>query len=185
MTVWEAAAVEEKQGHPFCLVVLQQASGSTPRKEGASMLVRGDGTTVGTVGGGTLERLAVEDALAAIQDGRTRAREFDLDNPQGEAGAICGGRVTLLFHPQGARRTLHLFGAGHVARATAKLAAQVGYSVIVYDDSEEYATPATFPSAAGFQHGDMAEAAAGLTLRKAARVSGLELIRQSDRSLNR
>lgn len=42
---------------------------------------------------------------------------------------------------------LVLFGAGHIAHATAPLAARVGFQVVVCDEDEAYATPARFPQA--------------------------------------
>jgi xanthine dehydrogenase accessory factor len=41
-----------RQGEPFALVRMVAHQGSSPRKSGAKMLVRGDGSTMGTVGGG-------------------------------------------------------------------------------------------------------------------------------------
>lgn len=44
--------------------------------------------------------------------------------------------------------TLYIFGAGHVARPTAQLAAMVGFAVVVVDDRAEFADAARFPEAA-------------------------------------
>lgn len=51
--------------------------------------------------------------------------------------------VEPLVHPG----TVHLVGGGHVALATAQLAAFVGFSVKVMDDRPEFADPARFPQA--------------------------------------
>jgi xanthine dehydrogenase accessory factor len=44
-------------------------------------------------------------------------------------------------------KTLYCFGAGHVAVPTARLAALVGFRVVVLDDRPEYASPERFPEA--------------------------------------
>ncbi len=44
-------------------------------------------------------------------------------------------------------KTLYLFGAGHVALPTARLAARVGFRVVVVDDRPEYASADRFPEA--------------------------------------
>jgi xanthine dehydrogenase accessory factor len=44
-------------------------------------------------------------------------------------------------------KTLYCFGAGHVAVPTARLAALVGFRVVVVDDRAEYANAARFPEA--------------------------------------
>jgi xanthine dehydrogenase accessory factor len=54
--------------------------------------------------------------------------------------------------------TVYIFGAGHVAQPTAKLAAMVGFRVVVLDDRIEFANSRNFPDAAkvhvltGFDH---------------------------------
>jgi xanthine dehydrogenase accessory factor len=44
--------------------------------------------------------------------------------------------------------TLYIFGAGHVAQPTARLAAMVGFDVVVLDDRPEFADAGRFPEAA-------------------------------------
>ena len=45
-----------RRGEAFALATVTASSGSSPRKAGAKMLVRGDGTFLGTVGGGRVEK---------------------------------------------------------------------------------------------------------------------------------
>ena len=47
-------------GQPFVLASVSEGSGSMPRHRGACMLVRMDGSTVGSVGGGALEAEAIQ-----------------------------------------------------------------------------------------------------------------------------
>ncbi|MFH1982361.1 MAG: XdhC family aldehyde oxidoreductase maturation factor [Pseudomonadota bacterium] len=51
-------------------------------------------------------------------------------------------------HPGDIAPTIYLFGAGHVARPTAHLAAMVGFSVVVLDDRPDFADAGRFPDAA-------------------------------------
>ncbi|MDX9788789.1 MAG: XdhC family protein [Desulfobacterales bacterium] len=46
---------------------------------------------------------------------------------------------------------LYIFGAGHVSRPTAHLAALVGFGVVVLDDRADFADPARFPDAVAVQ----------------------------------
>jgi xanthine dehydrogenase accessory factor len=65
----------------------------------------------------------------------------------------CGLRTVFLadamiiVDPAATADTVHLFGAGHVARPTAHLAAFAGFRVQVVDDREEFADRARFPEA--------------------------------------
>ena len=76
-----------------CRIV--KASGSSPGKEGALMLVEGD-EVHGTVGGGEVERLAIEEAKRTV---RAHLVDYDLSKGGG-AGMVCGGAVTIAFTPR-------------------------------------------------------------------------------------
>ena len=56
-----------EQGESFVMCKIINSEGSTPRKKGACMLVREDGSTIGTVGGGKIE--AETERLAAKRQG--------------------------------------------------------------------------------------------------------------------
>ena len=60
------------------LVTVTAVDGSTPRDTGARMLVFPDGAIDGTVGGGKLEALCIEEAVAALGEGHNRGASFDL-----------------------------------------------------------------------------------------------------------
>lgn len=78
----------------LCIIIGK--SGSSPRDVGSMMFV-GDGYTVDTIGGGTIELAAIKDA--AICD-KIMIKEYDLSNEESEKlGMICGGRNTVLFIP--------------------------------------------------------------------------------------
>lgn len=76
-----------------CRIV--KASGSSPGKEGALMLVEGD-EVHGTVGGGEVERLAIEEAKRTVHP---HLVDYDLSKGGG-AGMVCGGAVTIAFTPR-------------------------------------------------------------------------------------
>jgi xanthine dehydrogenase accessory factor len=54
---------------------------------------------------------------------------------------------TVVIEPARKPKTLHLFGAGHVARPTAHMASLVGFRVEVVDDRDEFADTGRFPEA--------------------------------------
>jgi xanthine dehydrogenase accessory factor len=72
-----------------------------------------------------------------------------------EAGAAAASRlieaeeVQLLVEPASAPKTLIVFGAGHVSMPTARMAADVGFRVVVVDDRSEFANRNRFSDAAG------------------------------------
>ena len=78
-------------GEPLVLATVAATRGSTPRRAGARMLVREDGSSSGTIGGGCGEAEVLHEALEAHKDGRPRLVRVDLTNPIDGDDKICGG----------------------------------------------------------------------------------------------
>ena len=69
---WLAAALDcIAAGDKAVLVTVAEAKGSTPRESGAKMLVR-ERDIVGSVGGGQLELLAIDEARRMMADKAAR-----------------------------------------------------------------------------------------------------------------
>lgn len=145
-------------GQPVALCTVVRASGSVPRQPGAKMLVHPDGHIEGTIGGGAMEARVVEEALAALSDGKTRLLEYSLagDARRGDPG-ICGGNLEVFVEPIQPQPTLLIIGAGHVGRAMAKFGKLLGYRILISDDRPELCTHATIPEADAFYPVPMSE----------------------------
>jgi len=131
MTIYEEIAALEQKRRRGVLVTVISAAGTAPRKAGAKMLVRSDGSVSGSVGGGSMEKEAVATAMEALVFGEPCLRTFDAQKTDINA---CGGRITLFFDPFGAGPDLLIVGNGHVGSALAHLARFSGYPVRVLDD---------------------------------------------------
>ena len=80
------------------LVTLIADRGSAPRKAGAQMLVGAEGRLVGTIGGGAVEHLAVQEAKALwAHGGGPVRRHYDLTPGAAELGMVCGGDIDVEF----------------------------------------------------------------------------------------
>lgn len=136
---------------PCVLVVVTAVKGSAPREPGARMIVEGGKLAFGTVGGGNLERLAIERATALLA--RAGAGSESADFPLAEAaGQCCGGHVTLFFEPfRWERRTVAIFGAGHVGQALAGLAPWLAADVRLIDGREERAIQPRLPASRPYE----------------------------------
>lgn len=84
-----ASAIENKQ--PVVLATVARTRGSTPRKTGAKMVVRKDGTFFGTIGGGCGEAEVWQEAMEVLADGKARIVTVDLTEPTDGDDKICGG----------------------------------------------------------------------------------------------
>src|SRR4249919_412412 len=117
--------IECKLPGVFCTVVA--ARGSTPQKPGAAMLVYGDGTQAGTLGGGCVEAEVRRRALHALAAaGGPELHTFTLDDDFGwDDGLICGGRMTILADP------VTPSGTDYYHRLTALVEAGAGCTEVV------------------------------------------------------
>jgi xanthine dehydrogenase accessory factor len=83
------------------LATIVSSDGSSPLPAGAMMLVKsGNGEIVGTVGGGLLEALVIEEAKRYfVEDTAPNVKTFDLNDDVSNEGMICGGSVDVLLEP--------------------------------------------------------------------------------------
>lgn len=96
-------------GERFAIATLIDAHGSTPQRVGARLLVRADGTAVGTLGGGCIEADVHEAALRAIETGEPQVLDFTLNEDIAvDYGLACGGTERILVDPTFAPADLEL-----------------------------------------------------------------------------
>ena len=87
-------------GHKVAIGTVVKTWGSAPRPTGSQIAVRDDGAFVGSVSGGCVEGAVIEEARAAMQDGRNRKLEFGVSDEQAWAvGLACGGRIEIFVEP--------------------------------------------------------------------------------------
>ena len=136
--VYEALVQLHADGIPAALATVVDTQGSIPRHAGSKMVVYADGSIVGTIGGGAMESEVIQEALAALQDGRVRTRVYTLNSLDAGDPGICGGSATIFIEPQGIAPTLLVIGGGHVGKALAELGKWAGLRVVLSDDRAEY-----------------------------------------------
>lgn len=79
---------------PAALCRVIATSGSAPREIGASMIVTGDATVIGSVSGGCVESALVHTALQVLADGVAVVEQFGIEDPRDPApGLTCGGQI--------------------------------------------------------------------------------------------
>lgn len=80
-----------QEGQTIAVLTIVRASGSTPRHSASNMLVRSDGSFLGTIGGGTMELQAIQDARAAIAAKKPRLVDYNLNDRTAGSVGLCGG----------------------------------------------------------------------------------------------
>jgi xanthine dehydrogenase accessory factor len=90
---------ELQQQRPVVMGAIIRSNGSAPRGCGARMLIRNDGSLIGTIGGGELEGDSIA-AARSLLSGATdhRLLHFNLSTAEAaRAGMVCGGRQQVLL----------------------------------------------------------------------------------------
>ena len=130
-------------------VAIEDVRGSSPRNVGTMMFVSAR-AILGTIGGGQLEYMAIDQARALLRSGRETA---EMDVPLGpEIGQCCGGRVRILLDrlddemrsaalareqaERAAWPQVLIFGAGHVGRELAHCFERLPVRAVLIDSRE-------------------------------------------------
>ncbi len=121
----------ENSSQKAALCTIISTQGSAPRKTGAKMLVYQNGTIDGTIGGGSLEKKVIEDALEVLKVNTAKVITYNLVS---ELAMCCGGTVEIFIEPIMNRKKLYIFGAGHTGKALARFSSELDFDVTLIDE---------------------------------------------------
>src|SRR5919199_3209469 len=148
MDIFEELVRLRRLGQKCALATIVQVNGSIPSFESAKMLVREDGSIVGTVGGGCVEAEVWNAAREVMETERPRHLNFNLgQNAAYDNGLICGGQLNVFIEPVIPSPRAFIFGAGHVSKSISKIASIAGFETVVIDNREQFANRERFPEA--------------------------------------
>ena len=148
MDVFEEIVRVRKLGQRAALATIVHTNGSIPSYEASRMLIRDDGSILGTVGGGCVEADVWAAAKEVIQSEQPRKMTFNLNHEAGyDSGLICGGTLEIFVEPILPQPILYIFGGGHISGALARIAHQAGFSIGIVDDRDTFANAERFPMA--------------------------------------
>jgi xanthine dehydrogenase accessory factor len=148
MDLFEEIVRMRRAGQRGALATIVHTNGSIPSFESSRMLVREDGSAVGTIGGGCVEADVWAAAKEVMEKETPRKMVFHLNNEASyDSGLICGGTLEVFVEPILPQPVVYLFGGGHVSTAVARAAQTAGFGVGVIDDRETFANAQRFPMA--------------------------------------
>jgi xanthine dehydrogenase accessory factor len=147
--VYEEITRLRAQGEKGAIATVISSRIPASMQEKSKLVLRADGTVVGTIGDGGFiedyvrqkaEEIMRQDYLTVLQFevGEEEARRWDLD---------AGETLDIFVEPIVAIPTLYLFGGGHVSLQIAKVAKAVGFKIVVIDDRPAFANRERFPMA--------------------------------------
>ena len=149
-----------EKGQDFVIAKVVDTQGSTPRKKGAWLLMKQDGTRFGTVGGGKLEAVVEKICLETFKTKESKIYHYAL-TPSDQQGLDmrCGGDTDVSIeyvdtkNPEtfiadfDIKTTAFIFGAGHVGQALEPILRYVNFTTKMIDDRPEFANRERYPDA--------------------------------------
>ena len=137
-----------RSGESAIQVTVIEVHGSTPRREGAKMLVYPDGSISGTVGGGIREADIIVEARKLFDHGA--AKLFEVDFTEGLTtgkGPVCGGRMKVFMEKLSGQKRAIISGAGHIGWYLHPIMKMLEFQTVVIDPREELNSEDRFPGA--------------------------------------
>ena len=106
------------------------------------LLVREDGSFLGTLGNAAVEKEVQAAALEVLNKEKPQKllvhpKKSDEDNP----------KIEIALEPILPQPVCYILGAGHVGQCVSRIAAMAGFKVVVADDREQFANKEKFPDA--------------------------------------
>ena len=141
MDIFKEIVALKSESIPAVLTTVIAVVDSAPGKPGARMIVKKDGSTVGTIGGGAIEKRITEEALTMMEGRGTRLLTYELK----DIGMVCGGGMSVFLEPLLDAHSLIVFGAGHIGSVLSKISNLLGFTTTVVDNRPDFANEEKLP----------------------------------------
>jgi xanthine dehydrogenase accessory factor len=150
MDVFDELVRLRSLGQKCALATIVQVKGSIPAFQTAKLLVREDGSLVGTIGGGCVEAEVWNAAREVIATEKPRNMSFSLGQDAAyDNGLICGGQLEVFVECITPQPVALVFGGGHISKSLSQVLDLAGFKVSIIDNREAYANRERFPEATG------------------------------------
>src|SRR5882672_7013332 len=137
MDIYEELVRLRRLGQKCALATIVQVNGSIPSFQSAKILVREDGSMMGTIGGGCVEAEVWNAAREVLNTERPRKLNFSLGQDAAyDNGLICGGQLNVFVEAIVPQPKALIFGAGHISKSLSKVASLAGFATVIVDNRE-------------------------------------------------
>jgi xanthine dehydrogenase accessory factor len=148
MDVFDELVRLRASGQKCALATIVSVRGSIPSFQTAKLLVREDGSLVGTIGGGCVEAEVWNAAREVMRTEQPRNMSFSLGQDAAyDNGLICGGQLEVFVECITPQPAALIFGGGHISKSLAKVLDLAGFGVSVIDNRDAFANRERFPEA--------------------------------------
>ena len=135
--VFKGIIEESKQKQDFAVATVVKTKGSTPQKTGAKLLIKSDGSSTGTLGGGCVEGdiwFAATEILKAKNT--SEFKEYYLNEDiAARDGLVCGGTMYFLIEPFYQDQLFNSFATNVIKSYNGK--EPVGLATVIYNKTSK------------------------------------------------
>ena len=157
MDVYKVASELKTKNQAFVIAFVVKSIGSSPGKAGFKMLVKSDGTSIGTIGGGAIEAEVVREAKNCLTIGEYKLQEYFLSNKSSNVKEgvkiipmSCNGGITIYYEVHGKQPTVYVFGGGHVGSSLLYFLKPLKFFTVLVDNRPEYLSKDKNPDASEY-----------------------------------
>ncbi|NNL21321.1 MAG: hypothetical protein HKO83_08405 [Ignavibacteriaceae bacterium] len=157
MDIYKTAAELRSKNEAFVIAFVVNAVGSSPGKAGFKMIVKCNGSSSGTVGGGAIEAEAINEAKECLLKGENKLQEYYLSNKSPKVNEnikivpmSCNGAITIFYEVHGSQPTVHIFGGGHVGNSLLYFLKPLKFYSVLVDNRPEYISKEKNPNASEY-----------------------------------
>ena len=154
MDIYKIVSELKTKNEAFVIAFVVSSIGSSPGKPGFKMIVKSDGSSIGTVGGGAIEVEVIEEAKKSLITGENYIREYFLSNQKSNVGKnikivpmACNGGMTVFYEVRGKLPVVYVFGGGHVGNALLYFLYPLKFFTILVDNRPEFVSKEKNPYA--------------------------------------
>ena len=145
MDIYKIVSELKTKNEAFVIAFVVSSIGSSPGKPGFKMIVKNDGTSIGTVGGGAIEVEVIKEAKSRLLKGENYLKEYFLSdkNPTVKDDVkivpmSCNGGLTVFYEVHGKLPTVYVFGGGHVGSSLLYCLRPLKFFTILVDNRPEF-----------------------------------------------
>ena len=138
--IYEKLSQFKKEGKDAVIVTVTSKEGMGPADVGKKLIVSSDGEFFGTIGGGAIERYAINKAKQLLKERVSLSENYVLNDKDVSVvdgvklNMACGGKATLFYEFVGPKQNVYIFGAGHCGAILAKTLVTLGFHVTLIDN---------------------------------------------------
>ncbi len=127
---WQFVCDQLGKSDRVAIAIIVETKGSSPRKTGTKMVIASNTTLFGSIGGGGMEHLVIQEAVQMLQSNRPAGKIVQFTHSDGpginKSGMVCAGRQKVLIRVFRRTERAHLQEIAKLAGMGNKFSIEIG-----------------------------------------------------------